>query len=154
MVNLDKNFGFMGEYQYSLDKKGRVSLPQRLRKNLSADLDRVFIITRGFEQCLLLYPEKTWQQISAKLAEFSYIASPDNRAFIRTFLSWANELELDGQFRLNIPQRHLEFAQISEESVLLGLMDKIELWNPVRYREYQAKMGADYETIAGKIMGL
>lgn len=154
MVNTVTNFGFMGEYLYALDKKGRVSLPLRLRKNLAIDRDHVFVITRGFEQCLLLYPQQTWQQISEKLAEFSYLASPDNRAFIRTFLSWANEIELDSQFRLNIPQRHLDFAQISTETVILGLMDKIELWNPQRYQDYQSKTGADYETIATKIMGL
>ncbi|NUQ81314.1 MAG: division/cell wall cluster transcriptional repressor MraZ [Bacteroidetes bacterium] len=152
MSNSVKQYGFMGEYHYSLDSKGRVSLPQRLRKNLPGDT--VFVITRGFDQCLLLYPHSTWQDISEKLSQFSYIASPDNRAFIRIFLSWANELELDSQYRLNIPQRHLDFAHITTESVILGLMDKIELWNPDRYQEYLSKTGADYETIAGKIMGL
>jgi len=149
-----QNFSFKGEFQYALDAKGRMSLPLKLRKNVDLDTDRIFIITRGMDGALLLYPNKTWKTIEEKLSEYSYIGSPDNRSFIRTFLSWANELELDNQFRLNIPQRHLEFAGIKNEILILGLMDKIELWNPVTFSSYQQKAGADYETVAGKIIGL
>lgn len=147
-------FSFKGEFQYALDAKGRVSLPLKLRKTINLDEDRQFVLTRGMDGALLLYPAKTWKTIEDKLSEYSYIGSADNRAFIRIFLSWANELELDSQFRLNLPQRHLDFAGITNEIIILGLMDKIELWNPKTYQDYQQKAGHDYESIAGKIMGL
>lgn len=154
MAENSLSYGFMGEYVYSLDAKGRMSLPQKLRKGISEQESKEFVITRGLDHCLLLYPIGTWKKIEQKLAEFSYIASPDNRAFIRTFLSWANELELDSQFRLNLPQRHLDFAGIRQETVILGLMDKIELWSPETYKNYQETTGTNYEHIAGKILGL
>lgn len=147
-------FGFKGEYQYALDAKGRVSLPLKLRKTIHLQEDKNFVLTRGMDGSLLLYPSKTWQIIESKLSEYSYIGSADHRAFIRIFLSWAYELELDSQFRLNLPQRHLDFAEIKHDMILLGLMDKIELWNPKTYQDYQAKCEMDYETIAGKIIGI
>ena len=144
----------MGEYQYALDTKGRISLPQKLRKNIDMPGDQVFVVTRGMDHCLLLYPQLVWNQIAEKIEALNFIGSSDHRAFIRIFLSWANEIELDRQFRLNIPQRHRDFAGIEKDAVILGLLDKIELWSPERFENYQETTQSDYEGVAGKIMGL
>ncbi len=142
---------FIGKYRYAVDEKGRVSIPARWRKSLSPEADETFVITRGLDRCLFLYPLDEWEKIEKRLRELNTF-NPEHRYVMRVILMWANEVTLDNQSRIMIPKNLLEFAKIDREAILIGTLDKIEIWNPEVYEEYE-KGQPDYETVAAKVLG-
>lgn len=142
---------FKGSYKYSVDAKGRVNLPLKLRKYLSAESQNTFVVTLGFEQCLYAYPLDEWKKNEQMLRSLSTYHQ-EHRRFIRVMLEHAEEIELDGQFRIMIPQEHRDRAQIKEEVHIVGTLDKIEFWNPQLYDEYKKSSDETYEEIAAKVM--
>ncbi len=142
---------FKGSYTYSVDDKGRVSLPAKMRKCVSPEANVTFIITRGFEKCLFVYPNDEWGKIEANLRSLSSY-DPEHRRFVRTFLEPAVESQFDVQFRLSIPQELREYANIQGEVRIIGALERIELWNPQMYEEYKSNQSESYETIAAKVM--
>jgi MraZ protein len=142
---------FKGSYKYSVDEKGRVNLPSKLRKYVSPEANETFVITRGFEQCLFLYPVDEWNKMEHTLRSLSSY-DPQNRRFIRAMLELASECTLDDQARLTIPQVLREYAGIQNDVFILGTLDKIELWNPTVYEEYKKSQPESYESIASKVM--
>lgn len=142
---------FKGSYTYAVDEKGRVSLPAKLRKYVSPEANETFVITRGFEQCLFVYPADEWNKLEQNLRNLSNY-DPDHRRFIRVMLELASECQLDGQVRLSIPQELREFANIQGEVRIIGTLDKIELWDPKLYEEYKRNQQEPYESIAAKVM--
>lgn len=142
---------FKGSYTYAVDDKGRVSLPAKLRKYVSPEANETFVVTRGFEQCLFVYPADEWNKLEQNLRNLSNY-DPDHRRFIRAMLELASESQLDGQSRLSIPQELREFANIQGEVRIIGTLDKIELWNPKVYEDYKRNQSEPYESIAAKVM--
>ena len=142
---------FKGSYIYAVDEKGRVNLPAKLRKYVSPESNETFIITRGFEKCLFVYPLDEWNKLEAKLRNLSSY-DPEHRMFIRTLLELAIECPLDAQSRLSIPQELRDHASIGDEVHILGMLDKIELWEPKVYEEYKKSLRESYESIAAKVM--
>lgn len=142
---------FSGSFLYSLDSKNRLSIPAKLRKNLQPESKDSFVITQGFEKCLDLYPQDEWQNIAQRLRQLNPF-DPDQRKFIRTFLQYATDVEMDTQARIIIPQTHIHLASIEKEVFILGTMDKIELWNPKVYDDYSAGTPGNYEQLAAKVM--
>jgi len=142
---------FKGSYMYSVDDKGRVSLPSKLRKYVSTDANDTFIVTRGFEKCLFLYPIDEWNKLESNLRKLSS-NDPQHRQFIRATLEFAQESQLDSQARISIPPELREYASIQNEVRIIGTLDKIELWNPKTYEEYKISQPESYESIAAKVM--
>jgi MraZ protein len=142
---------FKGSYLYAVDEKGRVSVPAKLRKCVSPESNETFVITRGFEQCLFVYPLDEWNKLEEKLRVLSAY-NPEHRIFIRTLLELAIESQLDTQSRLSIPQELREYAGIKGEVRILGMLDKIELWEPKVYETYKASLPESYESIAARVM--
>src|ERR1041385_2021455 len=142
---------FKGSYTYAVDDKGRVNLPAKLRKYVSPEANETFIITRGFEKCLFVYPIDEWNKLEQNLRNLSSY-DPEHRRFIRTFLELALESQLDGQSRLSIPQELREYASIHGEVRILGMLDKIELWDPKIYEEYKNSQPESYESVAARVM--
>ena len=142
---------FKGSYSYSVDNKGRVNLPAKLRKYVSLDANDTFIVTRGFEKCLYVYPIDEWNKLEQNLRDLSSY-DPEHRRFMRTLLELASECQLDGQARLIIPLELREFASIRSEVRIVGTLDKIELWDPKIYDEYKNGQPESYENIAAKVM--
>jgi len=142
---------FKGSYTYAVDDKGRVSLPAKLRKYVSPEANETFIVTRGFEQCLFVYPADEWSKLEQNLRNLSNY-DPDHRRFMRAMLEHASECQLDGQVRISIPQELREFANIEGEVRIIGTLDKIELWNPKIYEGYKRDQSETYESIAAKVM--
>jgi len=142
---------FKGSYTYSVDEKGRVSLPAKLKKCVSPDANETFVITRGFEKCLFVYPNDEWGKIEANLRKLSAY-DPEHRRFVRIFLEPAVETQLDVQARLSIPQELREHAEIHGEVRIIGALERIELWNPAVYDEYKNKQSESYESIAARVM--
>lgn len=114
---------FMGEYHFTLDDKGRLTIPAKLR----ADLGSNFIVTRGLDNCLFIYPKNEWNNIIAKYKELPN--TKDARNFMRFFLSGATVSDFDKQGRINISTPLKNYAKLTKECVIIGVNDRIEVWD-------------------------
>jgi len=142
---------FKGTYSHAVDEKGRLNLPAKLRKYVSPENNDTYVVTRGFEQCLFVYPLDEWAKVEARLRELNTYRS-ENRNFVRAVLAMANEAQLDTQGRLNIPPDLRDYAKIRGDVKIIGTLDKIELWDPGIYEKYLASLTETYEEIAEKVM--
>jgi MraZ protein len=145
---------FKGRYEYVLDSKGRLSIPAKLRKSLSAEANETFVVTRGVERCLYVYPLDEWRQLDAKLRSLNQFQEK-HRFFTRTFLMWASEeISLDSQSRITIPKNLLEFAGIEKEVVIIGALERIEVWSPQIFNEYLNSQPENYADVVEQIMAV
>lgn len=142
---------FKGSHTYSIDNKGRINLPSRLRKYVSPEANDTFVVTRGFEQCLFVYPHDEWIKVETQLRQLSSY-NPSHRHFMRALLEHASECQLDGQARIFVPQELREYAELNSEVRIIGMLEKIEVWNPTKYLEYTRGQSESYEDIAAKVM--
>jgi MraZ protein len=142
---------FKGSYAYSVDSKGRINIPAKLRKYVSPDANDTFIITRGYEQCLFVYPLDEWNKLEQSIRELT-TTNPKHRFFMRTLLEKATESQLDGQSRITIPKELLQFAAIENEVLILGVLERIEVWDPKVYQEYQKAQAESYENVAQTVL--
>ena len=121
---------FMGEYHFTLDDKGRLTIPAKLR----ADLGSNFIVTGGLDNCLFVYPKNEWNNIIAKYKELPN--TKDARNFMRFFLSGATVSDFDKQGRINISAPLMAYANLSKDCVIIGVNDRIEIWDKSRWEEF------------------
>ncbi len=142
---------FRGQYTYSVDSKGRLSIPAKLRRQLSPEANDTFVMTQGTAKCIDVYPMDQWQQFEQKLIDLNPF-NPQEAKFIRMILQHATEDNLDSQSRILIPPNLLQYAKIEKEVLVLGALKKIELWDPKTYREYLEQSSETYEEIAAKVM--
>jgi len=140
---------FMGEYQHTLDQKGRIIIPAKLREGLG----ETFVITRGLDRCLFVYPMEEWRGLEQKMKELP-TTQADTRAFVRMFFSGAVETETDKQGRVVIPTNLREHAQIQKEVYTLGVSTRIEIWSKEVWEEYAKRAEESYEALAEKVVGL
>ena len=117
---------FMGEYHHSIDTKGRIIVPSKVRDGLGEN----FIVTRGLDGCLFLYPKCEWDKIINKYKELP--DTKDKRQFMRIFLSGATICEYDKQGRINIPNPLIEFAKLEKDCIIIGVDEKLEIWSKER----------------------
>lgn len=142
---------FKGSFSYSVDSKGRINIPAKMRKNVSSDANDLFVITRGFESCLFIYPNDEWAKLEQSIRKLSS-SDPKHRFVMRTLLQWATEAQLDGQSRIILPKELLQFAKIENEVLILGVLEHIEVWNPRLYEEYIASQHDTYENVAAAVL--
>lgn len=142
---------FRGNYTYSIDNKGRISIPAKLRKHVTGEANDTFIMTRGTSTCIDIYPMDQWQKVEDKLLQLNSF-NPEEALFKRMISQYATDGTLDSQSRILIPQSLLDYAKIDKEVLILGAMEKIEVWNPKVYEEYINQTGQTYEQIAAKVM--
>lgn len=121
---------FIGEYHHSLDNKGRIIIPSKLRE----DLGNNFITTRGLEGCLYIYPETNWNLIINKYKELP--DTKDKRYFMRIFLSGASASELDQQGRVNIPSPLIDYAKLEKDCLIIGVDDHLEIWSQTEWEKF------------------
>lgn len=134
-----------------MDSKGRIAIPAKLRKHISADANDTFIMTRGLSNCIDLYPLDEWQKIEEKLLDLNSF-QPDDARFLRMFVQFASEDVMDVQSRIMVPGSLISYAKIEKEVMILGALKKIEIWNPKVYEEYLNQSPQTYEEIAAKVM--
>ncbi len=134
---------FTGEYQHTLDEKGRVIIPARLREGLGEN----FMITRGLDRCLFIYHFDAWVKIEEKVKGLP-LARSDARAFARYFFSGAAEVEIDRQGRVLIPQNLRDYAGIEKEVMIIGVSDRVEVWSEEAWKEYTSAENLDFEAAA------
>jgi MraZ protein len=138
---------FKGSYGYSVDSKGRINIPAKLRKYVSLEANDTFVITRGYERCLSVYPLDEWNMLEQSIRQLSP-SNPKHRFFTRTLLQYATESTLDGQSRITIPKELLQYAGIEDQVLILGVLERIEVWNPKVHEEYLQAQAESYENVA------
>ena len=122
---------FMGEFEHTLDDKGRLTVPAKMR----GQLGETFIITRGFDGCLFVYPRHEWHTIEDKVKKLP-MTKKEARIFARLFFSGAIEVKLDRQGRVHIPQHLLQYAQIMKHCMLIGVATRVEIWAQETWQTY------------------
>lgn len=126
-----------GEYRNTLDEKGRILIPSKLKNELFDGADKnVLVVTQSFDRCLWLYTVDEWKSLSAKIMETASPFNSQNRLVLRTLVAPAQEIELDKSGRLSIPQSLREYAGLAKDCVILGINKYIELWDAESYSLY------------------
>ncbi len=143
---------FKGKETYSLDNKGRVSIPVKMRKSIPDKADNTFVVTRGLDKCIFAYPINVWEEKQKRSLEELNQYDSRNRQFLRRMLEGSEDVFLDTQQRITVPNELLEFAGIEGKITILGLLDHIEFWNPEIYEQYISNCEESYEEIASTVM--
>ncbi len=144
---------FKGQYEHSIDEKGRISFPAKLRKLVAPAAQDRFVVVRGIETCLYLYPENEWLNVEAALNQANNFTRA-GRIAKRNFLRFAEDLSLDKQNRIAIPSDHCSFAEISSKAVFIGMGQYIEIWSPEKLKEADDNLDAGaFEEIFEAVMG-
>ncbi len=145
----------IGEYEVKLDAKGRFRLPSQLIRQLGEMDSHHFVINRGFEKHLTLYPRSVWDNLIQKMNQKLSVFREKQRKFIRYFNRGATELSLDGSDRLLLPKTLQEYAGIEKTMVLSSLRDRIEIWSKEEYAKMIEEEPEDFseftEIVAGDI---
>ncbi len=121
---------FMGEYDHTIDAKGRVIIPSKFREELGNE----FVVTKGLEQCLFVYSQEEWQRIEANFRE-KPLTSKDARKFMRFFFAGAATCEVDKQGRVLLPANLREYAGIEKDVVSVGVLSRVEIWSRERWAD-------------------
>ncbi len=124
---------FMGEYNHTIDAKGRLIVPSKFREILGD----VFVVTKGLDGCLFVYDNEEWKLFEEKLRALP-ITNKEARQFVRFFLAGAAEAEVDKQGRILIPNVLREFAGLTKDVVLVGVGSRIEIWGRERFEDSAA----------------
>lgn len=138
---------FLGEFQHTIDDKGRIIIPAKFREALGAD----FIVTRGLDNCLFVYPRQEWNLLEQKLKQLPMMKS-DARAFTRFFFSGASECEWDKQGRVNVPVHLREYAKLEKECVVIGVSTRVEIWDKATWETYNLQSQESFNEIAEKLV--
>lgn len=140
-----------GEFRNSLDEKGRLSLPARLRGELPGSL---LVLTQGVDHCLWLFPPEQWHVLSTKLMESTSLFQARARLVQRRILAPAQEVEIDKLGRISVPQSLREWAGLSKECVILGISKYVEIWDAAEYRKYLDGNEGEFLAAAEELGGL
>lgn len=138
---------FMGEYQHTVDTKGRLIVPSKFREHL----DGRFVLTRGLDNCLFGYPLEEWKILEEKLRALP-MTKKDARAFTRFFFSGATEVEVDKQGRINIPASLRQYAKVEKECVIIGVSSRLEIWAKHLWDDYYDESEQSFNDIAENII--
>jgi MraZ protein len=138
---------FMGEYQHTVDPKGRLIVPAKFRESLGEK----FVATKGMDNCLFVYPMDEWKILEQKLKALPFTKA-DARAFVRFFFSGATECELDKQGRILIPANLRDYASLDKDVVVIGVSSRVEIWSKERWENYSDQAEVSYEEISEKLV--
>jgi MraZ protein len=151
VVGFQANFStikimLIGEYKHTLDPKKRLSVPSKWRM----DLGTKFIVTRGLDNCLFVYPLLEWQKITDTIGDLS-LGTADSRSFNRFFLSGAVEVEVDSVGRILVPDFLKEYAKLDSKVVLAGIHTRVEIWDETKWNESKAKFEQQADSLAERL---
>tara|TARA_Y100000591_G_C21622888_1_gene588788 strand:+ start:322 stop:813 length:492 start_codon:yes stop_codon:yes gene_type:complete len=147
-----KDNTFTGEYKYSLDNKGRINIPSKFRSALSKLSNENFVITKGMDSCIVAYPLEEWQiRVEAGLRELSSTSSK-NRKLVRSITRFANTVKLDAQGRIQITPNLKEYASLKKEVIIIGVVNKIEIWNPSNLSKMEDITPDDFDELEDKVI--
>ena len=141
--------GFLGEFEATLDAKGRFLLPAGFKKQLPEGETSRFVINRGFEKCLALYPMRTWEPLFARINSLNEF-DPKQREFRRAFLNGATYVEPDTAGRILLPPSLKVYADLQKDIVLMATGDKLEIWDNNKYKQFFDSISSDALSDLGK----
>jgi MraZ protein len=142
----------IGEYDCKLDAKGRIMMPAALKKQIAPEANNSFVINRGFERCLVLYPQDVWKVITEEINALN-LYNKKNRDFTRYFYRGATELQPDNNNRLLLPKPLLSYADINKDVVLFAYSNRIEVWSKEIYDGLMTSEPEDFALLAEEVMG-
>jgi MraZ protein len=145
----------LGEFECTMDNKGRLKLPIALVRKLGGGeegkpLD--FVLNRGFEKCLMLYPKTTWDSITEEIEQLNQY-NKKNRDFVRYFYRGATEVTTDSADRILLTKRQCEYAALEKDLILFAYIDKIEIWDKNTYDTFLEEEPEDFSDLAEEVMG-
>lgn len=143
--------GFKGNYTAQLDSKQRVAVPAKLRRNTPGGEALEFVITLGLDGCLFLFTPERWDQLVARIREVSF-TSEKAKFLSRVIASNAQDVELDGQSRILIPQNLIAAAGLEKEVIFVGVLDRIEIWRPDKFEKWVQGQPQSFEAVAGEFL--
>jgi MraZ protein len=144
--------GFLGEFEATLDPKGRFLLPAGIKKQLPEGENTQFVINRGFEKCLTIYPMVSWKPIFDRISQLNDF-DPKVREFRRYFLNGAIFLDLDSAGRILIPKNLMEHASLEKDIVLVSAVNKIEVWDKNKYQQFFDSFSPEaFSNLAASVM--
>lgn len=139
--------GFLGSYRHSLDSKGRVSLPAPFRRSSDAES---FVLIQVHEDALTLFPDATWSDVEQRLREMRE-RRPDFRHRILSLTGSAQRVSPDSQGRILVPERLRTSVGLGDEALIVGALDKIEVWDPDRFAEHTADENEEFDELTASI---
>ncbi|MBA2329883.1 MAG: division/cell wall cluster transcriptional repressor MraZ [Bacteroidota bacterium] len=146
------SLSFLGEYEATMDAKGRFLLPAGIKRQLPENEITRFVINRGFEKCLSLYPLQSWQPLFNQISTLNDF-DQEVRSFRRYFLNGAIEVEQDTAGRILVPQNLKEYAGLGKDLVLAAAVNKIEIWNKDEYQKFfESYSPTDFSRLAQTVM--
>ncbi len=140
---------FIGEYNHTIDDKGRVSIPAKFRQELGGS----FVMSKGLDKCLFIFPNEEWTKLEEKITSLP-LTDKNARSFSRFLLGGACELEPDKQGRAMIPQNLRQYASINKDVVIIGLSSRIEMWDVDEWNKYANEEYTDIDSIASSMEDL
>lgn len=132
----------MGEYHHNLDEKGRIIIPSKIRE----EVGELFILSRGLDKCLFIYPRNEWNNMIEKYKELPN--TKEARNFMRFLLSGATECNFDKQGRINVPNPLMEYANLEKECVVIGVNDHLEIWNEEEWQDFMDNNENEFSELA------
>ena len=142
---------FYGEYEHTIDRKGRLIVPAKFRQALKEHEAKALFLTRGLDGCLFLFPESEWRTVESRFKQIPFTKA-EGRKFNRIFFSGATALEVDGLGRLLVPRTLKEFAQIKQDVVIVGVSTRMELWAKEKWQAFYESSRQSFEEIAERVM--
>lgn len=144
---------FYGEYQHGIDRKGRLILPARFRDVAKENGVERFFLTRGLDKCIFMFGEGEWSLQEQKFRSLSF-TKQEARSFNRMFFSGAVEIVPDRQGRFILPQYLKDYADIKRDTIIIGISNRIEIWNTDAWREFFANSKNSFEEIAERMVNI
>ena len=142
---------FYGEFEHSIDRKGRLILPAKFREVAKNQFVEKFFVTRGLDKCLFMFSEEEWRSQESKFKNMSF-TKQQSRTFNRLIFSGAVEVNFDKQGRILVPQYLKDFAEIKRDVMIVGVSNRIEIWAKDKWNDFYANSRQSFEEIAEKIM--
>ena len=142
---------FYGEYEHTIDRKGRLIVPAKFRQAFKEHEVKTLFLTRGLDGCLFLFPEEEWRAVEARFKQIPFTKA-EGRKFNRMFFSGASEITIDGLGRLLVPRMLKEFAQITEDVVIVGVSTRIEIWSKEKWHAFYEASRQGFEEVAERVM--
>lgn len=140
-----ENMLLMGEYHHTIDEKGRITIPSKVRYELGES----FVVTRGLDHCLYVYPKQEWENIIAKYQKLPN--TKDARNFMRFFLSGAATCEFDKQGRINIQSSLIHYAELKKECIIVGVSDHLEIWSQELWQQLLDENEENFSSMADSL---
>ena len=142
---------FYGEYEHTLDNKGRVIIPAKFREIFKEQYVEKFYITRGLDRCLFVFTEEIWKTQEKKFRDLPFTKG-EARRFNRLYFSGASDVLCDKQGRILIPDYLKSYAEIKQDVVIIGVSDRIEIWSKEKWKEFYDQNKGNFEDLAEKLI--